>query len=61
MSQDTETVGTAPEPSAEELLSIPPRADHLAEELAAAPTGDRADPELASAFFNRAVAYLDRG
>ncbi|WP_107767992.1 MerR family transcriptional regulator [Nocardioides terrigena] len=38
-----------------------PGAEALAEELAAAPTGDRADPELASAFFNRAVAYLDRG
>lgn len=37
MSQDTETLGTAPEPSAEELLSLPPRADHLAEELAARP------------------------
>jgi hypothetical protein len=36
MSQDTEIVGTAPEPSAEELLSIPPRADNLAEELGGA-------------------------
>ena len=25
------------------------------------PPADRADPELAAAFFNRAVAYLDRG
>lgn len=41
MSQDTETLGTAPEPSAEELLSIPPRADHLAEELAARPARGR--------------------
>jgi DNA-binding transcriptional MerR regulator len=32
----------------------------LVDELAAAATGDRADPELAAAFFNRAVAYLDR-
>jgi MerR family transcriptional regulator, light-induced transcriptional regulator len=38
-----------------------PGADALAEELAAAPPGDHADPELAAAFFNRAVAYLDRG
>lgn len=36
MSQDTETAGTAAM-SAEELLAIPPQADHLAEELAARP------------------------
>jgi len=41
MSQDTEIIGTAPEPSAEELLSIPPRADNLAEELGARPTRTR--------------------
>lgn len=32
----------------------------LVEELAAPPSGDSADPALASAFFNRAVAYLDQ-
>jgi len=37
MSQDTETVGTESAMSAEELLAIPPQADHLAEELAARP------------------------
>jgi len=37
MSQDTETAGTASAMSAEELLAIPPQADHLAEELAARP------------------------
>jgi hypothetical protein len=38
MSQDTEAADAAgPAMSAEELLAIPPRADHLAEELAARP------------------------
>ena len=40
MSQDTEAAdatGLDPAMSAEELLAIPPRADHLAEELAARP------------------------
>jgi MerR family transcriptional regulator, light-induced transcriptional regulator len=32
----------------------------LVEELAAAAPGDQADPTLAAAFFNRAVAYLDQ-
>lgn len=40
MSQDTETAGTAAM-SAEELLAIPPQADHLAEELAARPPRTR--------------------
>jgi hypothetical protein len=37
MSQDTETAETTAAMSAEELLAIPPQADHLAEELAARP------------------------
>lgn len=38
MSQDTEAADAAgPAMSAEELLAVPPRADHLAEELAARP------------------------
>lgn len=41
MSQDTETAGTASAMSAEELLAIPPQADHLAEELAARPQRSR--------------------
>lgn len=41
MSQDAETAGTASAMSAEELLAIPPRADHLAEELAARPQRSR--------------------
>lgn len=41
MSQDTETAGTASAMSAEELLAIPPRADDLAEELAARPQRSR--------------------
>jgi hypothetical protein len=41
MSQDTETAGTASAMSAEELLAIPPQADHLAEELAARPQRTR--------------------
>ena len=41
MSQDTETAGTASAMSAEELLAIPPQADHLAEELAARPPRSR--------------------
>jgi hypothetical protein len=41
MSQDTETAETASAMSAEELLSIPPQADHLAEELAARPPRSR--------------------